>query len=74
MQISEVYFVDDTPVGQTMVLSADYIDATVTLEVVGDFTDPNRTYAISFLNTAGENCVLYIRTDGVSYEFSIADG
>lgn len=71
VQVSEVYFVEDTPVGQTMVLSADYIDESVTLEVIGDLTDPNRAYAVTFKNLFGADNVLYIRTDGTSYNVDV---
>jgi len=73
VQVSEVFFAEDTLVGQRMVLSADYIDETNTLEIIFDPGEIDRTYAITFNDLKGEPISLFIRSDGNSMKIDLAD-
>ena len=68
VQVSEVFWLEGTPIHKQMLFSASHLEAEDVLEIAGGFTDPNRSFAIEFLNTGGDLEVLYIKNGHLSKE------
>lgn len=68
VQLSQLQYVEQTVVGQTMMFSANYLDDTATLAVTVDLSDTSRIYAVEYLDeTSGPN-VLYLQGSQISTE------
>lgn len=62
---SEVYWVEETPVGQSMLFSANHIEDGTVIAITGGVIDPQRIYAIEYCDEAGSHLV-YLR-NGETY-------
>lgn len=61
VQLSELQFVEQTVVGQTMMFSANYINETATLAVTADMNDAAQIYAVEYFDESGGPNVLYLQ-------------
>ena len=66
IQISEVIWVDETPVSQRMMLSVSEMDESQVLAVTGGFVDESRSFAVEYVDGAGNRQLQYLRSDGLS--------
>ena len=65
VQISEIFWVNDTPVGQDLIFSARTLCHNDVLEIIGGFDDENRSFAIEFIDGRGVLRVYYLHPDGL---------
>lgn len=68
IQISEIYWLEGTPIMQQMLFSASELTQMDVLEIIGGFQDETRSFAIQFTNGSGETAVYYVHGDGLSTE------
>ena len=64
VQLSEVLWLEDTPIAQQLLFSAMELSENDVLEIIGGFTDETRSFAIEYLDGRGEGQIVYIH-DGV---------
>lgn len=67
VQISELLWLEDTPISQNLIFSAKALGTGDVLEITGGFDDENRSFAIKFRNETGVQ-VLYIHDGELSAE------
>ena len=60
VQLSEITWLEDTPVAQDLIFSAKTLCENDVLEITGGFDDENRSFALSFLNGRGEQKIYYL--------------
>lgn len=65
VQLSEVFWVDQTPVGENMLFSANQLDDSVTIAVTGDLTDTSKVYAVEYYDERGGPQIYYIQGTNV---------
>lgn len=68
VQLSEVLWLDETPIAQELLFSAMTLGQNDVLEITGGYTDEARSFAIEFTNGLGERTIRYIHPDGLSEE------
>lgn len=68
VRLSEVLWLEDTPIAQEILFSAMSLGQNDVLEITGGYTDDARSFAIEFTNGLGEENIYYIHTDGLSEE------
>lgn len=61
IQLSQIQYVEQTAVGQTMMFSANYLDDTATLAVTVDLSDTSRIYAVEYFDEISGPNVLYLQ-------------
>lgn len=68
VQLSEVLWLDETPIAQELLFSAMSLGQNDVLEITGGYTDDARSFAIEFTNGLGERKIYYLHMDGLSEE------
>lgn len=66
VQLSEVLWLDETPIAQELLFSAMTLGQNDVLEITGGYTDDARSFAIEFTNGLGERKIYYLHLDGLS--------
>ena len=61
VQLSEVMWLEDTPVAQDLRFSALHLGQNEVLEIYGGYTDENRSFVIEFMDGRGEHHLYHIR-------------
>lgn len=61
VQLSEVQWLEDTPIAQDLRFSALSLGQNDVLEIYGGYTDETRSYVIEFIDGRGEQRIYYIR-------------
>ena len=59
VQLSEVFFAEGTPVGESMLFSANYLDEDVTIALQGDWFDQDTIYGVEYSDEEGGPYVIY---------------
>ena len=60
VQLSEILWLEDTPIAQELIFSAKSLCQNDVLEITGGFDDETRSFAIEFINGRGEQKIYYI--------------
>ena len=68
VQLSEVLWLEDTPIAQELLFSAMTLGQNDVLEVTGGYTDDARSFVIEFINGQGEHKLYYIHDGELSKE------
>ena len=68
VQLSEVYWLENTPISQQILFSAKSLCENDVLEITGGYTDENRSFAIEYIDGRGEGQPLYIHDGMLSQE------
>lgn len=68
VQLSEVLWLEDTPIAQNLIFSALTLEQNDVLEITGGYTDESRSFAIEFVNGQGEHGIYYIHDGELSAE------
>ncbi|MBE6950773.1 MAG: DUF3298 domain-containing protein [Ruminococcaceae bacterium] len=68
VQLSEVLWLEDTPIDQELLFSAMSLGQNDVLELTGGYTDGARSFAIEFINGQGEHKLYYIHDGELSAE------
>lgn len=68
VQLSEIIWLNETPVYKRMIFSANFLERTDALEIIGGFTDEERSFAIEYSDGTEETKVYYVHEDGLSEE------
>lgn len=68
VQVSEVFWVDETPVSQVMMISISELNEENVLVLTGGFDDENRSFAVEFSDECGKRQMYYIHPEGLSEE------
>lgn len=68
IQLSEVYWLEQTPIMQEILFSAASMGSGDLLEVIGGYTDDGRSFAIEFIDAEGQQRIYYLNTEGLSEE------
>lgn len=61
VQLSEVFYVEKTLVGESMLFSANQLDDTTTIALTVDLSDSSRTYAVEYFDKNGGPYVIYLQ-------------
>ena len=68
VQLSEVYWLENTPISQQILFSAKSLCENDVLEITGGYTNENRSFAIEYIDGRGEGHLLYIHDGMLSQE------
>lgn len=68
VRLSEVMWLDQTPIAQELLFSAMSMGQNDVLEITGGYTDDTRSFAIEFTNGQGEQKIYYLHAEGMSEE------
>lgn len=68
VQLSEVFWLEDTPIAQELLFSAMNLGQNDVLEITGGYTDGTRSFAIEFINGEGEHMIYYLHDGELSEE------
>lgn len=68
VRLSEILWLDQTPIAQDILFSAMSLGQNDVLELTGGYTDDARSFAIEFTNGLGEQKLYYIHAEGLSEE------
>ena len=68
VQLSEIMWLEDTPVAQDLLFSALTLGQDDILEITGGYDDTSRSFAIEFTNGAGERRIYYLHDGELSEE------
>lgn len=68
VQLSEVLWMEGTPISQDMRFSARSLSETDVLEIIGGYADENRSFVIEFHDGMGEQHIYYIKDGSLSPE------
>ena len=68
VQLSEVLWLEDTPISQNLLFSALSLDENDVLEIIGGYTDEDRSFVIAYTNGKGEFGIYYIHDGELSAE------
>ena len=60
VQLSEILWLEDTPIAQELIFSARTLCKNDALEITGGFDDETRSFAIEFINGRGELKIYYL--------------
>lgn len=66
VQLSEVLWLEDTPIAQQFLFSAMSLGENDVLEITGGYTDENRSFAIEYIDGRGEAQIVYIHDGELS--------
>ena len=66
VQLSEVLWLEDTPIAQNLIFSALSLEQNDVLQITGGYTDESRSFAIEFINGGGEQVVYYLHDGELS--------
>ena len=66
VQLSEILWLEDTPIARNLIFSALSLEENDVLEIIGGYTDESRSFAIEFLNGKGEHGIYYIHDGELS--------
>ena len=66
VQLSEVLWLEDTPIAQNLLFSALSLEENDVLQITGGYTDETRSFAIEFVNGKGEHGIYYIHDGELS--------
>lgn len=61
VQLSEVFWADQTPVGESMLFSANRVDNKTTIAVTGDLSNSSKVYALEYSDEQGGPYVVYVQ-------------
>ena len=61
VQLSEVFWVDQTPIDESMLFSANHVDSSTTIAVTGDLMNTDKVYALEYSDETGGPYVIYIQ-------------
>ena len=70
VQLSQVYFAEGTPVGESMLFSANFIEEGTTFAVQGDWFDQDTIYGLQYNDETGGPYVLYVTSADVWADIS----
>ena len=65
VQISEIFWLDDTPVTQQMLISISELTDQDVLVITGGIDDPGRSFAVEFSDGTGNRITYYMHPDGL---------
>lgn len=68
VQLSEIMWLEDTPVAQELLFSALSLGQDDILQITGGYDDASRSFAIEFTNGAGERRIYYLHDGELSEE------
>ena len=68
VQLSEVLWLEDTPIAQQLLFSAKSLCRNDVLEITGGYTDETRSFAIEYIDGRGEAQILYIHDGELTAE------
>lgn len=68
VQLSEIYWLEGTAIGQRMLFSADSLDENDVLQLTGGFNDETRSFAVEFADGTGNTLIYYIHPEGLLTE------
>lgn len=68
VRLSEVVWLEDTPISQEVLFSAMTLSEGDVLQLTGGYTDDTRSFAIEFINGQGQQKTYYIHTDALTEE------
>lgn len=66
VQLSEVFWLEGTAIGQQMLFSADRMSQNDILELIGGYDDESRSFALEFSDGQGNLIIYYIHPEGLS--------
>lgn len=66
VQLSEILWLEDTPIAQELIFSARTLCQNDVLEITGGFDEETRSFAIEFINDRGEQTVVYLHPGELS--------
>lgn len=70
VQLSNVYFAEGVPVGETMLFSANFLDDSVTIALQGDWNDGETVYGVEYSDAEGGPYVIYSTSAEIWNELS----
>ena len=68
VQLSEVLWLEDTPIAQNLIFSALSMEQNDVLQITGGYTDESRSFAVAFINGMGQREIYYIHDGELSDE------
>lgn len=68
VQLSEVLWLEDTPIAQQFLFSAKSLGENDVLELTGGYTDDSRSFAIEYIDGRGEEQIVYVHDRELSSE------
>ena len=68
VQLSEILWLEDTPIAQQFLFSAMELGEHDILEITGGYTDSNRSFAIEYIDGSGEAQIMYIHDGALTEE------
>ena len=68
VQISEVLWLDGTPISQELIFSARSLCRNDVLQITGGFDDESRSFAIEFIDGRGEHHIYYLHPGALTAE------
>ena len=68
VQLSEVLWLEDTPIAQQILFSAMELGETDVLEITGGYTDESRSFAIEYIDGSGEVQIVYVHDGELTAE------
>lgn len=68
VQLSEVLWLEDTPIAQQLLFSARSLCQNDVLEITGGYTDDSRSFVIEYIDGKGEGQLVYIHDGELSEE------
>jgi hypothetical protein len=68
VQLSEVLWLEDTPIAQQLLFSAKSLCRNDVLEITGGYTDETRSFAIEYIDGRGEAQIVYIHDGELTAE------
>ena len=66
VQLSEVLWLEDTPIAQQILFSAKSLGENDVLEITGGYNDENRSFAIEYIDGRGEGQLVYVHDGELS--------
>ena len=68
VQLSEVLWLEDTPIAQQLLFSARSLCENDVLQITGGYTDESRSFAIEYIDGRGEGQIVYVHDGDLSSE------
>ena len=68
VQLSEVLWLEDTPIAQQILFSAMELGEFDVLEITGGYTDESRSFAIEYIDGSGESRIVYVHDGELTEE------
>ena len=66
VQLSEVLWLEDTPIAQQILFSAKSLGENDVLEITGGYNDESRSFAIEYIDGRGEGQLVYVHDGELS--------